>query len=132
MAGRRRQQQSALWKFHGIGGARPACPSRSHACQAAGAQFWVNVESGQAEVDNWEDFLQAERERRVPWQFTPMPWLEKKLRLAARYGEGIVNWGYFPYMDPLPPRGTASPAQRKAYAAYKAYFDRVRGPTSPD
>jgi hypothetical protein len=47
-----------------------------------------------------------------------------KLELAGRYGEGVINWGYFPFMasdigkDP-------SPDQKAAYEAYKTYYKRL-------
>lgn len=96
------------------------------ACREAGAEFWVNVETGEADVADWDEFLALSREGTTPWRFTPMPWLEKKLRLAARYADGIINWGYFPYMAPGPSSGKVQSGRQDAYAAYKAYFERMR------
>ncbi len=99
------------------------------ACDAAGAQFWVNVETGEAHVASWEEFIALEREKKVPWRFTPIDWLERKLQLAARYGDGIINWGYFPFMDPA--GGTAKPEALAAYEAYRGYVERVRKQSAP-
>ena len=63
-------------------------------------QFWLNVETGEADVRSWEEYLPLESRRKVPWRFTPIEWLEQELRLASKYADHIVNWGYFPYMDP--------------------------------
>ena len=69
----------------------------------------------------------------MPWRFTPIDWLEKKLQLAARHGDGIINWGYFPFMDPLAtqadfagggPITGAKPLE--AYEAYKTYYERIK------
>lgn len=95
----------------------------SRACHAAGKQFWVNVESGHAVVAGWDEYLRLEQDHTVPWAFTPMEGLEQKLRMAARYGDNIVNWGYFPYMDPQ----SQDEKAKEAYAAYKAYAQRVMG-----
>ncbi len=94
------------------------------ACRQAGAQFWLNVETGEADVPDWDTYLQLEQEKNVPWRVTPMDWLERKLGLAARYADGIINWGYFPFMDPMPPPGKEKPGANNAYDAYKAYYER--------
>lgn len=103
------------------------------ACHDAGAKFWVNVETGEAHVADWEEYLALSKEKKVPWRFTPIDWLEKKLELAARHGDGIINWGYFPFMDPmgLPvtsgERGVVTGATPpEAYQDYKAYYIRVK------
>ncbi len=97
------------------------------ATREAGAQFWLNVETGEADVKDWDEYLKLEASERVPWRFTPIPWLEQKLRLAASCSDGIVNWGYFPFMDPHRSGVDAdfggTPEQaRAAYAAYQAYY----------
>jgi hypothetical protein len=96
------------------------------ACHQAGAQFWVNVETGQGRVAGWDDYLKLSAANKVPWEFTPIDWLEKKLGLAAQYGDSIINWGYFPYMNPMPAAGGGKPDQVQAYDAYKAYYDRMK------
>ena len=103
----------------------PFFAAMAKACHDTGAQFWVNVETGEAHVADWDEFIALSQERKVPWRFTPIDWLEKKLRLAARYGDSIINWGYFPYMDPFPP-GEPHPGAKEAYDAYKAYYGRVK------
>jgi len=94
------------------------------ACHKAGAQFWLNVETGEAIAASWEEFIAAERKRGKPWdvswRVTPIAWLERKLDLAARYATNIVNWGYFPYQRP-----DGTPEARDAYRQYKAYYERI-------
>lgn len=106
------------------------------AIHEAGAAFWLNVETGEADVASWDAYLDPDREGDVPWRFTPIEWLEQKLRLSAKYADNIVNWGYFPFMDPHRVEslstfgggtfgGTPEDA-RAAYDAYKAYYHRVK------
>lgn len=90
----------------------------AESCHKVGAQFWVNVETGEANVADWDEYLKLSSEGKVPWRFTPIDWLERKLCLAARYGDAIINWGYFPYMEPT--------KQRPTYDAYKAYYERTK------
>ncbi len=97
----------------------------AEACHRAGAQFWVNVETGEAHVANWDEYIKLYWEKKVPWRFTPMPWLEQKLRLAAKHGDVLINWGYYPYMNPCPLTGQAQEGQQEAYEAYKAYYRRI-------
>ena len=54
------------------------------ATRDAGAKFWLNVETGEADVTNWDEYLVLEAQKRVPWRFTPMPWLEQKLASRRR------------------------------------------------
>ncbi|MBX7257957.1 MAG: DUF4434 domain-containing protein [Candidatus Hydrogenedentes bacterium] len=110
--------------FFTVADREPFFAAMRKACDEAGAQFWVNVETGEAHVANWEEFIALERENKVPWRFTPIDWLEQKLQLAARYGDGIINWGYFPFMDPA--GGTAKPEVLAAYEAYRTYVNRVK------
>jgi hypothetical protein len=91
------------------------------ACRRAGSHFWINVESGEAEVSDWNDFIAKERENKVPWRAVPIKRLIEKLELASRYGEAIVNWGYFPFMTPGAIDTAPTPAQNEAYEVYQAY-----------
>ncbi|OHB78549.1 MAG: hypothetical protein A2W31_07585 [Planctomycetes bacterium RBG_16_64_10] len=102
----------------------------AQATRAAGSQFWLNVESGEADVKDWDEYLKFEAQQRIPWRFTPMPWLEQKLQRAAQYSDGIVNWGYFPLMDPHRSRvdadfGSTPEQARAAYEAYKSYYEKT-------
>ncbi|MBP8129304.1 MAG: DUF4434 domain-containing protein [Candidatus Hydrogenedentes bacterium] len=107
----------------------PFWAAAARACKEAGAAFWLNIESGEANVKDWEEFLRQEQAGTVPWRFTPMPWLAEKLRLAAKYADNLVNWGYFPYMNPLPRCGKSQEADQDAAAAYAAYKAYVEGAT---
>lgn len=106
------------------------------ACNFAGTKFWLNVESGQVAAQNWDHALEMEKTRTKNWEFTPVNWLEKKLLLAAEYGEGIVNWGYFPLMNPIKETGPwpsseiddqeiSFEGQLNAYRSYKSYYKNV-------
>ncbi|MHB9081841.1 MAG: DUF4434 domain-containing protein [Pirellulaceae bacterium] len=91
------------------------------ACRAAGKQFWLNVETGEAVATDWDDYIKQEGTKSLKWRFTPMDWLARKLDRAACYADGIINWGYFPYMDPHPLPGKEIPGQQEAYEAYLEY-----------
>ncbi len=95
------------------------------ACRLAGKQFWLNVESGEAVTSDWEDFLKRSGTPSLQWRFTSMDWLAQKLEHAACYADGIINWGYFPYMDPEPLPGAELPGQKEAYDAYLNYSRRA-------
>lgn len=111
---------------------KPFWAAAARACRDAGTEFWLNVESGEADVRDWDEYLRLEAEGKVPWRVTPMPWLGQKLCAAAHYATRIVNWGYFPYMDPHPRSGGDRADARSAYDTYKAWYDRVRtGPPGP-
>ena len=110
---------------------QPFWAAVARASREAGAQFWLNVESGEADVKDWDEYLALEAEKRIPWRFTPIDWLEQKLQLAARYSDGIVNWGYFPFMDPHRSSsetafGSTPDQAQAAYAAYKAYYAKTK------
>jgi hypothetical protein len=116
--------------FFTLGQRAPFFEAMRTACDAAGARFWLNVESGEADVANWDEFLTLEQKHQVPWRVTPIDWLERKLRFAAQYADAIVNWGYFPYLDPLPPPGKGRAGAKEAYDAYRAYRSRIRDSAS--
>lgn len=80
----------------------------SNACRRAEKEFWVNVETGQVEANDWFHALKMEQNFNRNWAFTDINWLEKKLNLAAEYGTGIVNWGYYPLMNPVKHDNTLS------------------------
>lgn len=101
------------------------------ACRQAGTRFWINVETGEEDVNDWGEYFTNIQRRQKPWdywRFTPIEWLEKKLCLAASYAENIVNWGYYPFMTPNPLPSQELPAKQAAYEAYKAYFHKTANP----
>ncbi|MCK4982377.1 MAG: DUF4434 domain-containing protein, partial [Victivallaceae bacterium] len=112
----------------------PFFASVANACHNAGAQFWLNVETGEADVKNWKEYLELERKAHslgkdkepssgiVPWRFTPIDRLAEKLALAARYADNIINWGYYPFMNPYTTAGDSIPGSKQAYEAYKKYY----------
>ena len=108
----------------------PFLAAAAKACQRAGKEFWVNVETGQVEADNWAEALEMEHNHSREWAFTQIDWLKQKLLLAAKYGTGIINWGYYPFMNPKDEYEAEVDGQkvnadnRKAnYEAYKNYIE---------
>lgn len=78
----------------------PFLKAFAEACRRAGKEFWVNVETGQVKAKDWNHALKMEKNFNRAWEFTEIEWLKKKLNLAAQYGTGIINWGYYPLMSP--------------------------------
>lgn len=111
---------------------RPFFQAFASACERAGKEFWLNVETGQVVARDWSHALQMEKDFERAWAFTEIDWLKQKLELAAEYGTGIVNWGYYPLMNPSETHSVLTIedvdgqpvdlSKRKAnYDAYKAY-----------
>jgi hypothetical protein len=111
--------------FFSLADREPFLAAVRTACNKAGAHFWANVETAEADVADWEDFIAKERDKKVPWRCVPIDRLAGKLELASRYGEEIVNWGYFPYMA-SPSGAEPTPLQRAAYDAYREYYGQRR------
>ena len=122
--------------FYTLEDRRPFFEAFARACRRAGKEFWVNVESGQVVARDWPHALQMEKDFQRAWAFTDIDWLKQKLELAAAYGTGIVNWGYYPLMNPMERHSSLTQqdvdgqpvdlSQRKAnYEAYKAYVETV-------
>lgn len=129
--------------FFSLAERRPFLAAFAKACKQAGTAFWVNVEAGQVEAKNWQDAIQMEHNKEKKWAFTPIDWLEQKLNLASEYGEGIINWGYFPLMNPVKEVGPwpdgevdgqsiSFAGQKKAYNDYKNYYKTVSSKVAGD
>lgn len=125
-------------KFYTLEQREPFFAAFSRACHKAGTKFWLNVETGEVDISNWDEYLTLERKALslgentpttfnsvCPWRFTPIDWLEKKLHLAAMYGESIINWGYYPFMAPNPIHGLDIEGRLQAYHDYKTYYGRI-------
>ncbi|MBR5035375.1 MAG: DUF4434 domain-containing protein [Bacteroidales bacterium] len=79
----------------------PFFKATADACAAAGAEFWVDLESAQVFCKDWDEAVSMERGGTKDWRYVGLGWLKEKLNLAAKYGTNIVNWGYYPVMNPL-------------------------------
>jgi len=122
--------------FFTIEDRRPFFEAFANACRKAGKEFWLNVETGQVVARDWAHALQMEKDFQRAWAFTEIDWLKQKLELAAEYGTGIVNWGYYPLMNPMEEHSSLTIqnidgqevdlSKRKAnYEAYQAYLEMV-------
>jgi len=86
--------------FYTLAEREPFFAAFSRACKRAGTKLWLNVETGQVNANDWPEALEMEKDKRKKWDFTKIGWLSLKLELASKYGEEIVNWGYYPLMNP--------------------------------
>ncbi|MBR5035376.1 MAG: DUF4434 domain-containing protein [Bacteroidales bacterium] len=128
--------------FFSIEERRPFIEAFAAACSQAGAQFWVNVETGQVRANDWPDAVAQERERRRAWEFTPIDLLAQKLDLAAQYATGTINWGYYPLMTPTDgvavslkdidgQKAIDLSTRKDNYEAYRAYVASVPQEPAP-
>jgi|GEM_PF-1694749 len=120
--------------FFALDGRRPFFQAFKNACDKAGKKFWLNVETGEVNARDWKEAVEMEQTKTRKWVYTKTPWLAQKLQLAAEYGENIINWGYYPFMNSIKEAGPwpsgevdgqsiSFAGQQKAYADYKAYAD---------
>jgi hypothetical protein len=103
----------------------PFWTAAATACRDAGAAFWLNVESAEVPVPNWDEYLQWEREKSVRYEALPVEKLAAKLEAAAKLADAIINWGYFPFMNPHEPPESRVPGADAPYEAYRSYSQRV-------
>ena len=128
--------------FFTIEDRRPFIEAFAEACRQAGAQFWVNVETGQVRASDWPDAVAQEQQRRRVWEFTPISFLAQKLDLAAQYATGTINWGYYPLMTPTDgpvvslkdidgQKAIDLSTRKDNYEAYRAYVATVPEEPAP-
>jgi hypothetical protein len=114
---------------------KPFFRAFANACERAGKEFWLNVETGQVKARDWRHALNMEKEHNKEWAFTGISWLIQKINLAAEYATGLVNWGYYPLMNPVENTAvtlvdidgqSVDLSQRKtSYIAYKNYVKNI-------
>ncbi len=115
---------------------KPFFQAFANACRKAGKEFWMNVETGQVEAKDWAHALQMEKDFDRKWAFTEINWLKQKLDLAAEYATGIINWGYYPLMNPVEEYSVLTiqdidgqpvelSSRKNNYDAYKDYVDHL-------
>ncbi|GGC30170.1 hypothetical protein GCM10011386_22720 [Parapedobacter defluvii] len=118
--------------FFSLEDRRPFFQAFKNACDQAGSELWLNVESGEVDANDWQEAVAAEREGTQNWVYTPTAWLAQKLELAAAYSTNIVNWGYYPFMvptvNPGPYLSNELPASLRSdsYRSYKTYYEQVK------
>ncbi len=116
---------------------KPFFTAFANACKKAGTKLWMNVESAQKSVANWSEAIEMERSGQTVWEFTEIGWLSQKLNLAAKYGEEIVNWGYYPFMTPSENSKFSSDnwfdlsKRKEIYNSYKSYYENVLSGIAP-
>lgn len=122
--------------FYTLAEREPFFAAFSRACKRAGTKLWLNVETGQVNANDWPEALEMEKDKRKKWEFTKIGWLSLKLELASKYGEEIVNWGYYPLMNPsgvavgpylngVDGQQIDFKEQKEAYKAYQEYYKTV-------
>ncbi len=91
------------------------------ACDRAGKTLWGNVETGELQVDSYEDYVRRfgrkthvnDPKTQSSWRAVPAEKLRAKIRFAHRFADTVITWGYREYWDPM--RGEAA---RGVYDAY--------------
>ena len=129
------QESGEHQAFFTLAEREPFIAAFANACKQAGAKFWVNVETGQVDAKDWAEAIRMEKNKQKKWEFTPMSFLAQKLALASKYGEDIVNWGYFPFMNPINPgpwiadevdgQKVTLNSQIKSYNDYREYYEKL-------
>lgn len=95
------------------------------ACTANNAELWGNVETVEIPSPDMADYARnIDAYRKDPWSFD-MARNALKLDLASRYSKNIVSWGW-EFWNPIFPQ-TKVGDSKVNYAAYKAYYERMRG-----
>ncbi|HAZ62689.1 MAG TPA: hypothetical protein DCZ72_03630 [Armatimonadetes bacterium] len=111
---------------------RPMLSAFAQAARDHGRAPWVNVESGHHVADTWPAAVAAEFGGTARWESVPAEVFARKLDLAAELGAQVINWGYFPYQNPLAEDGPWLPSAdtAAAAAAYQEYvaLAKARGP----
>ena len=94
------------------------------ACRTNHAELWGNVEAVEVASPDMADYARNIVEyRRFPWSFN-MTRNVFKLDLASRYSTNLVSWGW-EFWNPILPQTKVGDSTDN-YAAYKAYFEKIR------
>lgn len=91
------------------------------ACEAANVDLWANVETGELHVRGPKEYVERFGEKThvndpktAPhWRGVPADKLLRKLRLAGRFTDTAITWGYREYVRP-----SRSPAAAELYLDY--------------
>ncbi len=115
---------------------RPFFQAFKNACDQAGSELWLNVESGEIDAGSWGEAVTMEQSKKQKWVYTPTEWLAQKMELAAEYGERIINWGYYPFMTPTASIGPflfsvdgieiPTNLRAQSYLSYRQYYEDVK------
>ncbi|MCC6443803.1 MAG: DUF4434 domain-containing protein [Armatimonadetes bacterium] len=98
------------------------------ACRSGGAHLWGNVETAEFECPSKEEYIRRygrvhhSTVKNAPWRPVPIARLAGKLRLAVRFSDRIVTWGYNEFGRPH-----LGPKAGEWYQQYRAYYMRVAG-----
>ncbi|HWK57284.1 MAG TPA: DUF4434 domain-containing protein [Parapedobacter sp.] len=122
--------------FFSLEDRRPFFQAFKNACDQAGSELWLNVESGEIDADSWDEAVTMEQSKTQEWVYTPTEWLAQKLELAAEYGERIINWGYYPFMTPTASAGPflfsvdgieiPTNLRAESYSSYRQYYEGIK------
>lgn len=118
--------------FYTIADRRPFLQAFKNACDQSGSELWINVETGEVDAKNWEEAIQMEKSNTQKWVYTKTEWLAEKLDLATEFGNEIISWGYYPYMNPIATAGpylvdnTPEETLKANYNSYKAFYNRIK------
>ena len=96
---------------------RPFLQAGLEACQQGGKSFWVNVETGELDLESVAEYKEHRAEIDLGgvgkyWQRVPLEKLAEKIGLACQFSDRLLTWGYAEYWRP------------HLGAAAKDYYDR--------
>lgn len=102
--------------FTTISEKEPFIAAFAAASRAAGAEFWVNIETAEMDVPGYEELLAARGKagKEQPWRPVPIPRLREKMELAGRYSPWAVTWGWDFWR---PASGAAEEEYHRAFCA---------------
>lgn len=109
--------------FYTMADRRPFFAAMKRACKRAGKTLWINIETGELQVDGYADYEKKfglkvyvnDPRTAKSWHVVAPEKLRTKLKLASEFADTTITWGYYPYWDPM-----LGPTQQAAYDAYLA------------
>jgi len=112
--------------FYAVEQRRPFFEAYARACRQNGTAFWGNVETGELEIGDYNEYISrfgfgTEVNNPVTqpyWRAAPPEMLKRKLDLAAEYSERIITWGYKEFFRP-----SLGATARKNYDEYLGYLE---------
>lgn len=119
--------------FYTLDDRRPFFAAMKAACDAAGAELWANIETGELHVESFDDYIRRfgrgvhvnDPRTESHWRGVPAEKFAAKRAFAAEFAGTAVTWGYREFLRPG--RGPEAAALHESYRAVL-----TPTPTSPE